>query len=252
MFYKEVSDKFEPRVLALASKFQYQEENETPNINTSTYSFAIQTRSQIATERSSEERKNEDLSHSKSMNKDKIRSSVGKDNRSLTDGNSNRSKETILEVDIALPEPSKREINIHLSEGELSDWISEYAKDKSIGRIIDEIKNEQTLWNPKYPQYFLSDQGLLYFEDWEGNLRLYVPEGLRIKILKEDHEQLTNGAHSGALRMYGRLTNTYYWPKMMRDIKAFCGTCDVCQKVKHRRHGPYGMLEPLPIPSRPF
>lgn len=30
------------------------------------------------------------------------------------------------------------------------------------------------------------------------------------------------------------------------------GTCDTCQKIKHRRHRPYGLLQAIPIPEKPF
>jgi len=32
----------------------------------------------------------------------------------------------------------------------------------------------------------------------------------------------------------------------------FIFTCDICQKSKTRRHAPYGLLQPIPIPDRPF
>ena len=39
---------------------------------------------------------------------------------------------------------------------------------------------------------------------------------------------------------------------MSREIKVFVNTCDICQKTKPRRHGPMGLLQPIPIPSQPF
>lgn len=39
---------------------------------------------------------------------------------------------------------------------------------------------------------------------------------------------------------------------MSRDVKEFVTTCDICQKAKPRRHGPVGLLNPIPIPSKPF
>ena len=47
--------------------------------------------------------------------------------------------------------------------------------------------------------------------------------------------------------------STYYWPRMSRDISSkYTSTCDICQKTKHRRHGPVGLLQPIPMPSQPF
>ena len=39
---------------------------------------------------------------------------------------------------------------------------------------------------------------------------------------------------------------------MSKDIKRFVTTCDVCQKNKSKRHAPYGLLRPIPIPAKPF
>lgn len=39
---------------------------------------------------------------------------------------------------------------------------------------------------------------------------------------------------------------------MSRDVRKFSQTCDICQKVKSRRHGPTGLPIPLSIPTRPF
>ena len=36
---------------------------------------------------------------------------------------------------------------------------------------------------------------------------------------------------------------------MAKDIREYVRSCDVCQKTKHRKHPPYGLLQPLPIPS---
>ena len=39
---------------------------------------------------------------------------------------------------------------------------------------------------------------------------------------------------------------------MSRDLKLYVSTCDICQKSKPRCHAPFGMLQPIPIPQKPF
>jgi len=39
---------------------------------------------------------------------------------------------------------------------------------------------------------------------------------------------------------------------MTRDIRKFVSTCPICQKIKHARHLPYGLLQPIPILTQPF
>ncbi len=70
--------------------------------------------------------------------------------------------------------------------------------------------------------------------------------------MREAHKGISEAAHGGFEKTYNRLATTHYWPRMSRDIKKFVGTCDICQKAKPRKHAPYGLLQPLPIPERPF
>ena len=118
--------------------------------------------------------------------------------------------------------------------------------------VIEAIRQEKNFQNPQYPQYILGDNGLLYFEDWEGNDRICVPSNLRSRVMKEDHETITEGAHCGYHKAFNRLASNYFWPRMSKDIKEFVTSCDICQKSKVKRHAPYGMLRPIPIPSQPF
>jgi Integrase zinc binding domain len=72
------------------------------------------------------------------------------------------------------------------------------------------------------------------------------------RLLSEVHDEITEGAHVGYHRTYNRLVPTYYWPRMSRDIKKIVTSCDICQKAKPKKHAPIGMLQPLPIPEKPF
>jgi hypothetical protein len=143
-------------------------------------------------------------------------------------------------------------ISIHFDSEEQKEWIEAYQHDTYFKKIIEDLRTEENILNPRYPQFFMSDEGLLYFEDWEGNMRLCVPSGLRNRIMKEDHETLTEGAHSGYHRAFNRIASTYFWPRMSKDIQAFVTSCDICQKSKPKRHAPFGLLRPIPIPARPF
>ena len=143
-------------------------------------------------------------------------------------------------------------IMVHINEDEIQEWVLAYKEDNYFKKVIEQLRTEDNLMNPKYPQYYMSEKGLLYFEDSEGNIRVCVPEKLRFQIINEDHENITEGAHSGYHRAYNRLASTYFWPRMSKDIKEFVTSCDICQKSKTKRHAPYGLLKPIPIPSKPF
>ena len=155
-------------------------------------------------------------------------------------------------IDFDYQTSSSYNLSVHIAPEEINRWKEAYLKDAHVCAIIQEMKDEPNLHNPKYPLHFLSDDGLLFWEDWQGNMRLYVPKDLRVPIMTEDHESPAAGAHCGYHKAYNRLALTYYWPRMARDVRKFVTTCDICQRMKIKKHAPYGMLRPLPIPSRPF
>ena len=100
-------------------------------------------------------------------------------------------------------------LEVHIAE-EITWWSQAYLEDKYFGGVLNDIHNEEDVSNPKYAQYILSDQGLLYFEDWRGNLRLCVPKSLVNEIMKGDHDSLTKGAHEGYHQMYNRIASVYF------------------------------------------
>src|SRR5882672_10211816 len=125
-----------------------------------------------------------------------------------------------------------------------------YTNDKLYSKILkaSQINNNK---EGNYPQYQIRD-GLIYFEDWNGNFRLCVPDSLCLTVMSKVHNVLTESAHGGHAKTYNRIASTYYWPKMSRDIKRYVSTCDICQKAKPQRYAPIGLLQPIPIPSQPF
>jgi transposase InsO family protein len=39
---------------------------------------------------------------------------------------------------------------------------------------------------------------------------------------------------------------------MRNDLRSYIASCDSCQRNKNLRHSPHGLLQPLPIPERPW
>ena len=83
--------------------------------------------------------------------------------------------------------------------------------------------------------------------------RLFVPSGggLKHELLKETHDPQWAG-HPGVERMVALLSRSYYWPKMRDDVELYVKTCLVCQLDKTERRKQAGLLQPLPIPEKPW
>ena len=96
---------------------------------------------------------------------------------------------------------------------------------------------------------FWTEDGLLY----STGRRLFVPryDNLRRDIMKECHDSKWAG-HPGVRRTLALASEAYFWPKMEGDIEAYVKTCLVCQQDKTEQQASAGLLQPLPIPERPW
>ncbi|KAL0532578.1 hypothetical protein IC582_031283 [Cucumis melo] len=86
----------------------------------------------------------------------------------------------------------------------------------------------------------------------KGN-RLYVLRAgdLRKKLLYECHDTLWAG-HPGWQRTYALLKKGYFWPNMRDDVMQYTKTCLICQQDKVEKVKVAGLLDPLPVPTRPW
>ena len=81
--------------------------------------------------------------------------------------------------------------------------------------------------------------------------RLYIPPSLRQSIIKARHDSALAG-HFGVAKTLELVRRNFSWPSISRDIHSYVCGCDSCQCVKTAHHTPYGKLQPLDIPSRPW
>ena len=86
----------------------------------------------------------------------------------------------------------------------------------------------------------------------KGN-RVFVPKAgdLRKTLLRECHDTLWAG-HPGEERTLALLKQGYYWPQMRDDVVEYVRTCLICQQDKPEHKKKAGLLEPLPVPKRPW
>jgi len=92
-------------------------------------------------------------------------------------------------------------------------------------------------------------------EDWaiEDGLILYkgrllVPENddLKVRLVDEAHKQPST-AHPGKAKTMDLIKARYYWPKMDEYVDRYVRNCHI-----HQKDLPPGLLNPFPIPDRPW
>ena len=81
--------------------------------------------------------------------------------------------------------------------------------------------------------------------------RLFVPIRLRPEVLQWGHESRV-ACLPGIRRSLATIQQRFWWPSMAQDTKQFVLACAVCAQNKTSNQPPIGLLQPLPIPSRPW
>jgi hypothetical protein len=89
-----------------------------------------------------------------------------------------------------------------------------YDKDSHFSKVLQQLRKEGTIGTVLTGWYQQEADGLLYFQDNMGNLCLCVPSDLIKKIISEDHDTITEGAHRGFHKTYNQIAAKYYWPSM--------------------------------------
>ncbi|KAL0456006.1 UNVERIFIED_CONTAM: Transposon Tf2-11 polyprotein [Sesamum latifolium] len=58
--------------------------------------------------------------------------------------------------------------------------------------------------------------------------------------------------HQEEERTYALVQRAYFWPQMRDDVETYVPTCLICQQDKADHQKKAGLLQPLPIPTRPW
>ncbi len=83
-----------------------------------------------------------------------------------------------------------------------------------------------------------------------GNLT-YVPQALRQRVMQLVHSNPSSG-HPGIAATLQLLNNKFWWSTLRTDTITFIQNCTVCNTSKSPHQLPAGLLQPLPIPQRPW
>ena len=81
--------------------------------------------------------------------------------------------------------------------------------------------------------------------------QLVVPRKYRLELLRIGHD-IPLAGHLGGNRTTYRITQTFFWPGISKDVRRYCSTCDVCQRVGKRGDHPKARLSPMPVIEEPF
>uniref|UniRef100_A0A8C6PCD2 Gypsy retrotransposon integrase-like protein 1 n=1 Tax=Nothobranchius furzeri TaxID=105023 RepID=A0A8C6PCD2_NOTFU len=83
------------------------------------------------------------------------------------------------------------------------------------------------------------------------NRTLFVPPSVRHKVINWAHTAKFS-VHPGISRTVALIRRSFWWPTMFKDVKEYVSACQTCARNKGSNQPPFGLLHPLPIPSRPW
>ena len=81
------------------------------------------------------------------------------------------------------------------------------------------------------------------------HLQLVIPTFMISQVLERCHDQPTGG-HFGFWKTLAKARQSYFWPGMSGDVKAWCHSCQSCQQIKTHRSPP-APLQQCPV-GAPF
>ncbi|MCO5585886.1 hypothetical protein L7F22_039820 [Adiantum nelumboides] len=123
----------------------------------------------------------------------------------------------LFQTAIAVEEldPEWLEVQDFLQNGKIpEDWSQSRKK----GLIVKSLK-------------FTIIGGSLYRLGIDGVLRRYVPISARMQIITEAHNGSSGGHFSSDITYKKILQAGLWWQSIMADVKTYCKTCDICQRM---------------------
>ncbi len=81
--------------------------------------------------------------------------------------------------------------------------------------------------------------------------RLFVTPDLRGPVISWAHNSLVS-CHPGIRRTLARIRERFWWPDMRNDVAEYVAACPVCERNKRKSAPSAGLLQPLPVPQRPW
>ncbi|KAJ3554430.1 hypothetical protein NP233_g12425 [Leucocoprinus birnbaumii] len=110
------------------------------------------------------------------------------------------------------------------------------------------------LKDPKAYKNFEVGNGLVFMKT-SGKRILCIPDVMigdrrvREMLISHAHSIL---AHLGPSKTMTYLRDNVWWKGIMTNVQAFCDSCVVCKTSKPSNQAPYGKLQTLDVPSRPW
>jgi hypothetical protein len=79
-------------------------------------------------------------------------------------------------------------------------------------------------------------------------ITLTQPED-KVQVIRECHNDPMAG-HFGTRKTLEKVQRRYTWKNVAKEVADYCHDCLICRRSSAARHKPYGLLQPIPPPSK--
>jgi transposase InsO family protein len=83
------------------------------------------------------------------------------------------------------------------------------------------------------------------------HIGINVPDELQEQIIRQHHDDPVHG-HPGITRTMELIRRNYEFKNMKDKITSYIKKCADCQRNKHSTHAPYGEMQPMELPTKPW
>ena len=124
--------------------------------------------------------------------------------------------------------------------------------------FIDALKEAYTkdveFKSKEEDEKYKKEQDLWYLVEPSKDPRLCIPSSARsiLTSILQEHHDTPLGGHLGVDKTLEIVSRFFYWPNMKKTVHEYVTSCHECQMVKPSHQRVPGLLQPLPIPSKPW
>ena len=136
----------------------------------------------------------------------------------------------------------------------LHSLFSPIPKSPVIDALREAYSKDAEFESKKEDDKYMKEQGLWYLMEPSKDPRLCIPSSARsiLSSILEEHHDTPLGGHLGVDKTLEVVSRFFYWPNMKKTVHEYVTSCHECQMVKPSHQRVPGLLQPLPIPSKPW
>lgn len=137
------------------------------------------------------------------------------------------------------------EATTHQETAPISALVERILEANRNAKSLDALRAQARSSDEK--DFALRDKLLLY----KGRVVVPDVDHLRLALIREAHDNVFT-AHPKVAKTCNIVSNQYYWKGLTTTVSRYVANCRVCRRANTAHDKQPGLLQPLPVPNRPW